>query len=292
MQGTGNKIPWMTEFAYLDESLDINQTQSYHLSIQLGLNGLSFCILDTVTRKYIALRHYPLTEEDDANTGKIKEIVEKDEILQKPFKSTAALIESFKSTLVPSALFRKSEIKRFFEFAHEHKEDEVLLTDQVHGPDAWCIYSVPSYYPEFLSEVFPEIRIFHHSTPFLEAIHSNAPGKKKEAGIHLLIHDQFFDLAVTRNQKLELCNTYAYRQVNDIVYFVLNVIRMLQLDQNKVPVNIQGKINPQSSLLMTLKRYVRHISLDKRNPAYTYSYKFNDVEAHTYANLFNLHSCV
>ena len=44
----------MQEFAFIDETLDINLTQSYYLSIQLSLNGLSFCIHDPVRKIYIA----------------------------------------------------------------------------------------------------------------------------------------------------------------------------------------------------------------------------------------------
>jgi len=43
----------MQNVAFVDETLDINLTQLYHLSIQSDLNGLSFCILDPVRNKYI-----------------------------------------------------------------------------------------------------------------------------------------------------------------------------------------------------------------------------------------------
>jgi len=47
----------MQDFAFIDETLDKNLIHTYHLSIQADLNGLSFCILDPVTNKYIVLVH-------------------------------------------------------------------------------------------------------------------------------------------------------------------------------------------------------------------------------------------
>ncbi len=47
----------MQDFAFIDETLDINLTQSYKLSIQVSLNGLSFCILDQLQGKYIVFSH-------------------------------------------------------------------------------------------------------------------------------------------------------------------------------------------------------------------------------------------
>ncbi|NOY37794.1 MAG: DUF3822 family protein [Chlorobi bacterium] len=284
----------MTEFAYLDESLDINQTQSYHLSIQLGLNGLSFCILDTITNKYIALRHFPLTGDTDKQEypDRFGKIVETDDFLRKSFKSSAVMVETFKSTLVPAALFRKEEKDTYFTFSHALEEDEVILTDKLSGTDAYCLYATPSDLLRFVEKYFSDAVTLHHTTPFIEGLFRNATSKGKEAAVHVLIHDTCFDIAVTRKQKLSLVNTYLYRQVNDMVYFILYIFQMLQLDQQTVPIILEGKINAQSSLIETLKRYVKNVSLVRRNSAFTYSYKLNVLPAHTFANLFNIYPCV
>jgi len=284
----------MNEFAYLDESLDINQTHSYHLSIQLGLNGLSFCILDTVTNKYVALRHYPLPpdSEDRPFTERIADLIKSDDILLRPFKSSAVLIESFKSTWIPDPLFRKQDLDKYFSFTHVIAEDETILSDHLKELEAWCVYAANKEARGLFLKNWPEIRIFHHTTPFLRNIVQNAGNGENAGTVHMFMHDQFFDLAVFRNNKLLLCNTYHYRQVNDAVYFVLYAFKNLKLQPDRVPVTIQGKINPRSSLTETLKRYVRKVSLARRNPAFTYSYKFNELEAHTYSNLFNLYLCV
>jgi hypothetical protein len=294
MLETGSKQLWMTEFAYLDESLDINQTQSYHLSIQLGLNGLSFCILDTVTRKYIALRHYPFTDDEDQRkyASLLQPVIEKDELLQKPFKSSAVIIESFKSVFIPSSLFKKEEKETYFSFNHHTEDGDHIFSDKLSGPDAWCLYAIQEEISDFFSHSFADIRQFHHTRPFIEGIFKHPGVKEKEAAIYLLIHDTFFDVAVVHNHKLILFNTFKYRQVNDMVYIILYVIQMLQLDQHNVPIVLQGKVNIHSSLLGTLKRYVQHVSLAKRNSSYTYSYKFNTIPEHTFANLFNVHPCV
>ena len=53
----------MQDFAFIDETLDINLTQSYYMSIQLSLDGLSFCILDPVREKYIAFCNKSFSKE-------------------------------------------------------------------------------------------------------------------------------------------------------------------------------------------------------------------------------------
>ncbi|MFP4019583.1 MAG: DUF3822 family protein, partial [Bacteroidales bacterium] len=50
----------MRDFSFADETLDLNRSSSYILSIQIYLNGFSFSILDTVRNKYSLLKHYDL----------------------------------------------------------------------------------------------------------------------------------------------------------------------------------------------------------------------------------------
>jgi hypothetical protein len=38
------------DIVFIDETFDINQTKNYHISIQAGLNGYSFSVLDPVQK--------------------------------------------------------------------------------------------------------------------------------------------------------------------------------------------------------------------------------------------------
>ena len=108
----------MQDFAFVDETLDINITQSYYLSIQVSLNGLSFCILDPVRNKYIALSHQnfetDLIFDDFLNT--IEEYIEKNELLNHTFKSTKLIWLTNKNTLIPNSFFKKENLKKSCEY--------------------------------------------------------------------------------------------------------------------------------------------------------------------------------
>ncbi len=45
------------DIVFIDETFDINQTKNYNISIQAGLNGYSFSVIDPVRNKYILLKH-------------------------------------------------------------------------------------------------------------------------------------------------------------------------------------------------------------------------------------------
>ena len=39
-----------------DETLDINSTENYEISVELSTDSISFCVLDTIRNKFIMLR--------------------------------------------------------------------------------------------------------------------------------------------------------------------------------------------------------------------------------------------
>ncbi len=283
----------MAEFAYLDESLDINQTGMYHMSIQVGLSGLSFCILNSVDNKYVALKHYPFIQEDRAGfTGQLEEVAGRDEFLGRDYKSLAVMPVGYRSTLVPAPLFREKDKELFFSFNHPLEEEETVLSARVKAVDAYALFTLPPEMPEALTRIFPQAKILPQTVPFLEGIVRYLWIKGKEPALFLNIHDDFFDLAVFRGQTPLLINAFRYRQVNDMIYFILYTLKTLEMDPSASPVILQGKITPASSLLNSLKRYVKKISFARRDPSFTYSYTFNMVSEHTFVNLFNVYPCV
>ncbi|HPR85643.1 MAG TPA: DUF3822 family protein, partial [Prolixibacteraceae bacterium] len=50
----------LQEISWTDDSFDLKNAGNYHLSIQIGLDGFSYCILDTRINKYLAFQNIPL----------------------------------------------------------------------------------------------------------------------------------------------------------------------------------------------------------------------------------------
>ena len=75
----------MYEKELFDETLDINSTSNYEISIQVSLNGFSFCLLDIHRNKFVMLREYKLSGRDYELSKQIEEIIYKDDFLGKPY---------------------------------------------------------------------------------------------------------------------------------------------------------------------------------------------------------------
>ena len=138
----------MHDLSLLDETLDINITRSYHLSIQIDLNGFSFCILDSTRNKYVALNHYSLKKEEEAVPEEIREIFGKDEFLNQEYKSVKIIWQSERSTLVPEPLFNKENLNDYFTFNHPKREgEEEIIYNRIRTVEAYVVFTVPGYLP-------------------------------------------------------------------------------------------------------------------------------------------------
>ncbi len=105
-----------------DETLDINSTEIYELSVQVSPDGLSFCVLDTIRNKYVLIRSFEPDESKYYNAGIVSDIINSDDFLTKKYKKVRVVIPSSKFTLVPAPLYDPAKKDEYFILNHL-KED-------------------------------------------------------------------------------------------------------------------------------------------------------------------------
>jgi hypothetical protein len=74
-----------------DETLDINSTENYELTLQVSDDNLTSVISDSIRNKYIFLREYTPENSRKFNGEQIKEIIEKDDFLLKKYRTVHIL---------------------------------------------------------------------------------------------------------------------------------------------------------------------------------------------------------
>ena len=129
MRATGNNIFFMNEILCVDETLDINSTSLYNLSIQVSLDGFCFSIFNSVNKKYIVLKYipYPNNISNEVIFEKIEETLKKEELLNLTYKSVNAIYLSPKYTLVPEEFFDVESHRSLF----MNTVDAITLGDEL-----------------------------------------------------------------------------------------------------------------------------------------------------------------
>jgi len=281
----------MQSFAYIDETLDINTTQSYELSIQLNLNGLSFCLLDTIRNKYIALQNYSLKPDNsfDDYLDSIESLLKSNELLNQKFKSVKLIWLSNKNTLIPSSLFITTNLKSYFEFNQKINDlDEIHYTELKYA-NAYSVFTIPNQIATIFTRLYPKIRFYNQQSPIIEYALFNS--NSNEHKVYVNVESYFFDLTITYANKLLIYNNFIYKNAVDMLYYIMYSFDQLNINAETTELILSGDITKNSQDHLKLSEFIRYIKFQKHSEEYTYSYTFNKVHQHSFSNLFNLSHC-
>jgi hypothetical protein len=282
----------MHDICFIDKSFDPEQTNLYHLSIQISLDGFSFAILDIPKGKYTLLKSTNFfLKRPRLLFMKVRELMTEDEHLNLKYKSIEIVYSSENFTLVPQAFYQQGSADKFLGFNHDVERgfmiDKTLLTKA----EAWCIFNIPENLKEFLVLKYPKATFRHNLYPLVERAlkeNRNFPERKQ---VHINFFRSYFELIVLSGTKLLLCNQFNYSGENDISYFVLYVFDQLKLPPDTTELVIHGQMRQTDPIYQTLKKYIRKTSFARPTALYNYSYTFNQLPDHYFTSLLDLYKC-
>ncbi len=271
-----------------DETLDINATENYELSVQVSPDDLSFCILDTLRNKFVLLRSYEPEENSRFDPYRLNEIFKKDDFLIRPFRKTNVITPTSRSTLVPAPLFDNSRKEDFLAFNQNFPEKERILTNKHRYPDIYTIFSLPEGTADLLNSTFPRCVIMHPLKPLFQYINFN----KRSAGnyIHIHFEKEYLSMVIFDPDELTFCNTFYYKSLSDIEYYILYVLRRLNIRQNEA-VYLSGRTKRDQEVLREMSGYLSNLRFALPQGNYTFSYVLDETELHRYLVLFSAVNC-
>lgn len=280
----------MKDFSFVDETFDINRTNTYEISIQLSLNGFSFSVMDLIRNKFTLLKHYDLTNKlsFEDKRDEIQSIIQKDKHLNAHYKLTKTLVISPKSVLIPNELFDQNLVKKYFEFNHKLEELEEIHFNYNNAIQAVNLYTIPNPISNVLFEAFGKTSLYHQFTPF-HTHHLRKHYEKTTVAVYL--YENFIDIGVFQDQKLKFYNHFLIRSKEDILYFILYVYKQLKLNRSENELHISGNFELFPELDSLLKQYVKKIHFQKAPGEFTYSYTFKKDQMNHFTNLFRLKLC-
>ena len=279
----------MNDINLLDETFDKNQSHNYHMSIQTGNDGFSLCLLDTIRNKYIAFRHHPM-DKSDHNFEEIISIIQSDPLLKLPYKSVSHVLTDGKSTLVPAFFFEEKKEQLIFQFNQVQEDFSEVLFNTLSNAMVVNIFAYPKAYFAKIKEIYPNLKAFHRSSPFIETLVQNS-AKWVTPKCFVAINKKEIDIGIAQKKKLEFFNSFTYKEHTDIVYYILNIIEQFKLSAMETEVYISVDLENHDEIFEFLNNYLNLIKFIHPSDQYTYSYIFDELQLTRFANLFNLALC-
>lgn len=238
---------------YIDRNLDFSRLSNYRLSIQIDLNGFSFCVFDRESGRHLAVKSHPYTRNISSMDDLVREankVLTSQELLATA--SCNCIFESLAYTLIPKEFFEEQYLFRYIGFVSPIDELDEIHYRYLEELDSYLIYLVPSSILSLFKTFYKNINIHNQLYPLLK-IASAGSGLR----VNINVNRSSFDLVLFNEKELLLQNSYDYYSFDDILYFLGSIVKEFHLSQ-KIKGSITGNISGED--IYSMNKYFPNIS--------------------------------
>ncbi|WP_400079977.1 DUF3822 family protein [Winogradskyella sp. R77965] len=251
------------------------------LSIQINLNGLSFCILNKETNSIEFLNTITFANKLTPNEvlNHLKAELSSNTAFSEDFDAVTVIHQNELATLVPKTLYNENNKADYLKF-----NSKILRTDFITEDDINVNESINVYVPyvninNYIFETFGAFVYKHSSSILVDTILSKEK-RAEDPIVYININMHTIELLAVTKGQLQLFNVFEYHSKEDFIYYVLFVYEQLKLDVETTPIKLSGIIDKDDELYSILYTYVRHIEFIDSDLDYKISESIKDKNVH------------
>ncbi len=238
-------------------------TEDFHkLSIQVSLNGLSFCVLDTISNKIILSKTSLFEKEAVPNElqNLLKIFLEENKITQRKFSEVVVVHSNTLFSLVPKSLFVEDEIANYLKFNAKLLVLDHLEYDEINGYDLVNAYVPFTSINNYIYDLFGEFEFQHNGSVLIGSLLKNHSADKSPICYVHISHQQM-DIIVVSQKKLLLYNSFNFSSKEDFLYYLLFVYEQLQLDTENTYLKLFGDVEQGDAIYGISYNYVKNVMI-------------------------------
>jgi len=283
----------MPSITAIDDTFDSRNSSVCQLSIQYGAQLFSFAILDLLSNRYVALRHYwftnPVSPENQADHLRI--LLNSEGYLLRPYDRVHFMYLSPSSVLVPEHLFLEGREASYFIHQQQVPDGQTILSAPIREVKSRLLFPIPITVHQYLTNHLDRVSFYHQSCPLIRSCSTSGNSESEVSRAALFVGPGFIDLALFSGNSLILYNSYPARTTEEAIYYVLYVFNQFGLIHEETPLEISGFIENYPGAANLLGNYVRQITYSRFNPDFRFSSSFTTLTPHHFNLLLNLPQC-
>ena len=231
-----------------------NFQQQDSLAVDISDSGLSYIIYN----KGGNLETGNIAFDSTGNEMKrvLEDTVYNNPVLLNEYSGTTIALHSQRFALMPAEIADTALAQRVLEASTASIDGEMLMCE-VKNTDAAIACDVPQGVTAFLQRTFGNPVLLHHLAPL--CTYCAAAYADDNGCLHINIGDKEAHIVATRNGRLQMANTYPYRQLDDIVYFALAVFKECHFDSHADKVMLTGDNELRAQLAEQLRQWIAYV---------------------------------
>ena len=241
------------------------------LTIQVSLNGLSFCVFDTLTEKPILLQniHFNSFQRSSKIEDLFASVFRENPELSNRYDEILIIHSNNLSTFVPTALFDEEFLGSYLQYNTKVFETDFFTFDELPNYEMNNVYIPYVNMNNFFIDQYGSFD-YKHANSILVSKLLDLSKNNEERKMFVHVSESHFEIIVLQNQKLHLYNSFEYKTPEDFIYYLLFTAEQLQLNPENFKLELLGSIVEDDALYQIAFKYIRNISLfdvsDFKNP--------------------------
>jgi hypothetical protein len=232
------------------------------LSIQVSLNGLSFCCRDTLSGQIISFEIIDFStfpKNFTIENSLWKSLLDFSD-LTKSYDEITVLHENNLSAFVPKPLFDDEYKGSYLQYNTKVFETDFFAVDEVEKYEIMNVYVPYVHINNYLLDQFGSFEYKHYSSVLVSKLLDLS---KNDEAQNMFVHiaDSHFEITVIQNQKLMLYNSFEYQTAEDFLYYLLFTAEQLHLNPESMKLFLLGKCIESDELYKRAYQYIRNITL-------------------------------
>ena len=230
------------------------------MSIQVSLDGLSFCVLDTIANTVLRSnkQEFKTTSTPYLLLKELKNLINKEKLLDDKYEEVSVVHKNNLYCLVPKSLFDKEELPNYLKFNTKLLANDQIVYDALPTHDIICVYVPFTNVNNYLFECFGEFEFKHNSMAMLQALFHQ---KSNKTICYVHVSHRFMELAVLEQRKLVLYNQFEYKTKEDFLYYVLFTYEQLGLHVEEVKLKMFGTVEEGDPIFDICYQYLKKVSV-------------------------------
>ncbi len=245
------------------ETTDFSKSEQYTLSIRLSTDGFSFSVFNPLGDGELSFYDCKV-DESLSLTANLKQTFREVEWLSHPFRRVNVLMADKRFTFIPLEFFEDEQAEAVFYHNHPKQNNELVQYNILQKNNIVVLFGMDKSVCSFLCEQYPDVRFYSQASPFIEFFATKSRlGNSRKMYAHL--RKEAIDIFAYDRGRLQIANSFACKETNDRIYYLLYIWKQLGLEQERDELHLTGELPDKDQLLSELRKFIRQVFI--MNPA-------------------------
>jgi hypothetical protein len=261
------------------------------LLVEVNAHSFTYTLLNQRNMGPMVVKYFQLDQEKNKHlTDTLREILEAEPLFKRTVKETLLIYNFPESSLVPEPLFSMDTNKEIIDIVHGNLQKGLVLSEKIPWWELFNVYRISPELHHLLQQQFTAGKYWHYYSLLLKSykMFDSADGQDC---LKVIFYPDKMVVLLVKKGKVHLMQTFHYQDARDVVYYLLNTCRQLEIDPLNIKLLIGGLIDKESALSEELHKYFLQVTFEMIDESIKVTDELKELPLHYFSSILKMAVC-